>query len=41
MSVRTAAWPVTLSADVNDEETALYPLPDWWIARAPKIIDAL
>jgi len=26
---------------VNDEETALYPLPDWWIARAPKIIDAL
>tara|TARA_Y100000389_G_scaffold62579_1_gene58619 strand:+ start:5984 stop:6748 length:765 start_codon:yes stop_codon:yes gene_type:complete len=26
---------------VNDEETALYTLSDWWIQRAPKIIDTL
>jgi hypothetical protein len=26
---------------VNDEETTLYTLSDWWITRAPKIIDGL
>lgn len=26
---------------VNDAETMLYPLPDWWITRAPKILEAL
>ena len=26
---------------VNDETTELYSLPEWWITRAPKIIDAL
>jgi hypothetical protein len=26
---------------VNDEQTTLYTLSDWWIARAAKVIDAL